>query len=354
MTPNKSPRRQPPLLPAALPREIATHYEDGASVTLYQGDRLDLLREVASRNAQAGLIVTSPPYNTGKEYETPTSLNEYVNQQTETIRACLEILSPTGSICWQVGHYIEGKGRDKEAFPLDLVLYPVFKRFGLKLRNRIVWHFGHGLHETYRLTGRHETILWFTQDTSDYTFNLDPIRVPQKYPGKRAFRGPAKGQPSGNPMGKNPTDVWEIPNVKANHVEKTQHPCQFPVALVERLVLALTNEGDLVVDPYIGVGSTAVACALHNRRCAGADTEPRYLETARQRIRQAWNGTLRVRPMNKPVYQPDTRSAVARVPEEWVPPPSVYAPCEPMMRRLCEESAPSEGDDECAGSAPSG
>jgi adenine-specific DNA-methyltransferase len=267
------------------------------------------------------LIVTSPPYNVGKEYEQRTSLEEYVEEQRKTVESCLKILSPTGSICWQIGHYIEDSGKKKEAFPLDLVLYPIFKELGLKLRNRIVWHFGHGLHERVRFSGRHETILWFTRDTDNYTFNLDPIRVPQKYPGKRAFRGPKKGKPSGNPLGKNPSDVWDMPNVKSNHIEKSDHPCQFPVALVERLVLCMTNEGDLVVDPYIGVGTTAVACCRQGRRSAGADIEARYLRIARDRVEKAWSGTLKVRPLNKPVYKPDSNMTVARVPEEWTAQP---------------------------------
>lgn len=297
---------------------IAEEYSPDATVTLYHGDRLALLEQIAEAGSKAELIVTSPPYNVGKEYEETTSLEEYVEGQRQTIEACLAVLSPTGSICWQVGHYIEGNGSSKEAFPLDLVLYPVFKSFGLKLRNRIVWHFGHGLHENFRFSGRHETILWFTWDVGDYTFNLDPIRVPQKYPGKRAYSGPRKGKPSGNPLGKNPSDVWDMPNVKANHVEKTEHPCQFPVAMIERLVLGMTNEENLVVDPYMGVGTTAVASLLHNRRSAGADTEIRYLEIARERLQQVHEGTLKIRPLNKPVYKPDTRMAVARVPEEWV------------------------------------
>jgi len=296
---------------------IVPSFSPEANVTLYQGDRLDLLRQIGDAGAHAELIVTSPPYNTGKEYEIKTSLHDYVQGQKETIAACMEILAPTGSICWQVGHYIEGSSTSKEAYPLDLVLYPVFKSFGLKLRNRIIWHFGHGLHEEHRFSGRHEVVLWFTRDANDYTFNLDPIRVPQKYPGKRAFRGPNKGRPSGNPLGKNPTDVWDIPNVKANHVEKTEHPCQFPVALVERLILGMTNEGDLVVDPYIGVGTTAVASVLHGRRVAGADVEERYLMIARDRVQQAWAGTIRTRPLNKPVYQPDSRSSLAKMPREW-------------------------------------
>ena len=299
---------------------IADSFSPQATVTLFLGDRLDLLKQIAESGQQAELIVTSPPYNIGKEYEETTSLPEYVAEQRRTIEACVSILSPTGSLCWQVGHYIEGSGKNKEAFPLDIVLYPIFKEFHLKLRNRIVWHFGHGLHERVRFSGRHETILWFTRDTSDYTFNLDPVRVPQKYPGKRAFRGPRKGQPSGNPLGKNPSDVWDMPNVKANHREKTIHPCQYPVALVERLVLALSSEGDLVVDPYLGVGTTTVAAFMHRRRSAGADTEARYLQVARERLMQAAAGNLPIRPLNQPVYQPDQSLAIARLPEEWTTP----------------------------------
>jgi DNA modification methylase len=300
------------------PLIIAEEYNPEANVILFHGDRLTLLKQIADAGSQAELIVTSPPYNVGKEYEKETSLDEYVEGQRQTIEACLNVLSPTGSICWQIGHYIKGSGKAKEAFPLDLVLYPVFKDFGLRLRNRIVWHFGHGLHEEFRFSGRHETILWFTREVNNYTFNLDAVRVRQKYPGKRAYRGEKKGQPSGNPLGKNPSDVWDMPNVKSNHIEKTEHPCQFPVALVARLVLAMTNEGDLVIDPYMGVGTTAVASLLHNRRAAGADTQARYLEIARERVEKAWMGTLQIRPLDQPVYEPDTRMAVARMPEEWV------------------------------------
>jgi len=302
---------------AGLELSISESFSPDATATLFLGDRLDLLEQIARSGQRAELVVTSPPYNMGKEYEEAISLPEYVADQRRTIEACVSILAPTGSLCWQVGHYIAGSGKNKEAFPLDIVLYPVFKEFHLKLRNRIVWYFGHGLHERVRFSGRHEAILWFTRDTEDYTFNLDPVRVPQKYPGKRAFRGPRKGQPSGNPLGKNPSDVWDIPNVKANHREKTFHPCQYPVALVERLVLALTNEGDLVVDPYIGVGTTAVAAFIRGRRSAGADTEARYLKVARKRLVQAATGNLPVRPLNQPVYKPDQNLAIARLPKEW-------------------------------------
>lgn len=245
------------------------------------------------------LIVTSPPYNIGKSYERRTSLDAYLDGQRALIAEAVRVLAEGGSICWQVGNHVD-RG---EVFPLDILLYPIFVEHGLKLRNRIIWHFGHGLHCQKRLSGRHETILWFTKG-DDYTFNLDPIRVPSKYPAKKHFKGPNAGQLSGNPLGKNPSDVWEIPNVKSNHVEKTDHPCQFPVELVERLVLALTEPGDRVLDPYLGVGSTAIAAEMHGREGWGCDIDKTYIATARKRLKALANGTLKTRPMGRPVYDP--------------------------------------------------
>lgn len=246
------------------------------------------------------LIVTSPPYNIGKSYERKYSLDSYLADQSQVISECVRLLHPQGSLCWQVGNHIAA---DSEVFPLDIVLYDAFKSHGLKLRNRIVWHFEHGLHCSKRFSGRYETILWFTK-SNDYTFELDRVRVPSKYPNKRHFKGPRKGELSGNPLGKNPGDVWVIPNVKSNHVEKTVHPCQFPVELVERLVLSMTNPCDSVLDPYMGVGSTLVAAAKHNRVGYGCDIVDEYVEIARKRLVALFNGTLRTRPMGKPVYDP--------------------------------------------------
>jgi adenine-specific DNA-methyltransferase len=250
-------------------------------------------------NDSIKLIVTSPPYNLGKEYETKSSLDAYLEAQSACIKEAVRLLHPKGSICWQVGNYVD----DGEVFPLDILLYPIFKKADLFLRNRIIWSFGHGLHCQKRFSGRYETILWFTKG-DDYTFNLDEVRVPSKYPNKKHFKGPKRGQLSGNPLGKNPADVWDIPNVKANHVEKTDHPCQFPVGLVERLVLSLTNKNDAVLDPYLGVGSSAIAALKNGRKAYGCDTEQEYIDIALSRIDELRSGTLRVRPMNKPVYEP--------------------------------------------------
>jgi len=218
--------------------------------TMACADNLAFMRELPSESMK--LIVTSPPYNIGKSYERRRPLNSYVKDQQQVIAECVRLLHPSGSICWQVGNHVE----TGEVFPLDVILYQVFKEHRLKLRNRIIWHFEHGLHCSNRLSGRHEAILWFTK-SNNYTFNLNPIRVPSKYPNKKYYKGPKAGQVSSNPLGKNPGDVWVFPNVKNNHVEKTIHPCQFPVELVERLVLSMTNVGDRVLDPYMGIIASA-------------------------------------------------------------------------------------------------
>lgn len=260
-------------------------------------DNLSFMRPLTDGSMK--LIVTSPPYNIGKTYERKQPLQRYIENQAQVISECVRLLHPNGSLCWQVGNHVD-KG---EVFPLDIILYPIFKQHGLKLRNRIIWHFGHGLHCSNRFSGRHETILWFTKG-DQYTFNLDPVRIPSKYPNKKHFKGPNKGELSGNPAGKNPSDVWDIPNVKSNHVEKTIHPCQFPVELIERLVLSMTDAGDSVFDPYMGVGTSVVAAIKHRRVGYGCDTEQEYVDVAWERIHALREGTLKTREMGKPVYDP--------------------------------------------------
>jgi adenine-specific DNA-methyltransferase len=277
--------------------EIRKNFDENANIILYCGDTIELLRQIPDETAR--LVVTSPPYNIGKPYEQKINLGEYINQQEMVIKESIRIVKKDGSICWQVGNYINNSA----IIPLDILLYPIFEKFELKLRNRIVWYFGHGLHASKRFSGRYEVILWFTK-SDNYIFNLDAIRIPQKYPNKKYFKGPKKGKMSCHPLGKNPTDIWEIPNVKSNHPEKTIHPCQFPVELIERLVLALTNPGDLVVDPFIGVGSTAIAAISHSRKVAGADIVEQYIKIAKERINLLFRGKLRLRPLGKPVYIP--------------------------------------------------
>ena len=264
-------------------------------------DNLEFLAALPDESIQ--LVIASPPYNIGKSYENQTPLAQYLDNQTKVIKECVRVLSPQASICWQVGNHVN-KG---EIVPLDIMLYPLFAAHGLKLRNRVIWHFAHGLHCSKRLSGRYETIMWFTK-SDKYTFNLDPIRVPSKYPNKRYYKGPKAGQLSGNPLGKNPGDLWSIPNVKNNHVEKTTHPCQFPIELIERLVLSLTNENDRVLDPYMGVGTSVIGALKHNRKGYGCDIVKEYVDIAQSRIKSLKSGTLKTRPMNKPIYDPTKKN----------------------------------------------
>ena len=297
-------------------------FKEGYDIVLGLNDVISFIEDIPDKSIM--LVVTSPPYNIGKPYEKRVKFRKYLKWQREVVEECIRILDSKGSICWEVGNYIE----NGEVFPLDTYFYRMFKEFGLKLRNRIVWRFGHGLHAQMRFSGRYETILWFTK-SDGYVFNLDDVRVPQKYPGKRAYKGPNKGKPSGHPLGKNPSDiwdflvrewdmeVWDIPNVKSRHPEKTIHPSQFPIGLVERLVLALTNEDDVVFDPFVGVGSSLIAAILHNRKAIGVDKERMYTDIAYKRIIEALKGTLRKRPLGKPLYRPKGTEKVARVPTEW-------------------------------------
>jgi adenine-specific DNA-methyltransferase len=302
---------------------IDPKFHSDAKTVLYHGDCMKGLDDVP--DGAIKLIITSPPYNIGKVYEDATHLDAYLDALSPIVDQLVRVLSPTGSLCWQVGNYVD-KG---EVFPLDILYYPFFKRHGLKLRNRIVWHFDHGLHATKRFSGRYETLLWFTK-SDDYTFNLDPVRVPSKYPGKRHYKGEKYGQPSGNPLGKNPADIWkilvrdwetalwDIPNVKANHPEKTIHPCQFPIELVERCILALSDKDDWVLDPFSGVGSALLAAIMNERRAMGCEKEEQYIQIAQQRISDLESGKLGYRPLGKPVHQPTGKEKVSQVPLEWL------------------------------------
>lgn len=301
---------------------IDNEYNENSKIIYHTGDTLDFLKTLPDNYAK--LIITSPPYNIGKSYEVKTTIENYLLTQEEVIKELIRVLHENGSVCWQVGNYVE----NGEVFPLDIFYYHIFKKYNLKLRNRIVWHFGHGLHASKRFSGRYETILWFTK-SDEYTFNLDAVRIPSKYPGKRHYKGEKKGQLSGNPKGKNPSDVWkfvaqewdkelwEIPNVKSNHPEKTIHPAQYPIELVERCVLALTNDNDVVLDPYAGVGSSLIAAIKRNRKAVGVDKEREYVEIGKQRINDFYDGKLKIRPLGKPIHEPTGKEKVAQYPEEW-------------------------------------
>ena len=295
---------------------IFKRYRESNVITLYNGDCIKLLKKLPDESVD--LIVTSPPYCIGKAYEDPKNdIDTFKKQHKKIFKEIYRVVKVGGSICWQVGYHVSNKC----VIPLDYVVYDIFTSMSSKLlhplilRNRIIWTFGHGLNSNNRFSGRHETILWFSKGEPTL-FNLDEIRVPQKYPGKRAYKGKRKGELSGNPFGKNPSDVWDIPNVKAMHIEKTSHPCQFPVAIPQRLIKALTPVGGLVLDPFMGVGTSGVAAFIEKRRFVGAEIMQEYYDVAVERMTEAINGTVKIRE-DKPVLIPNKNTSVAKLPEEF-------------------------------------
>ena len=276
---------------------------------VHHGDWRGLLKQIPDESAD--LTVTSPPYCIGKSYETGRTVDDFRKEHADVIPRIVELTKPGGNICWQVGYHV----KNSVLMPLDFIVHEIFSAIpGIMLRNRLIWTFNSGLHCSHRLSGRHEVVLWYSKG-DDYHFELDPIRLPQRYPGKRHHKGAKRGQFSSNPRGKNPGDVWDIPNVKASSVEKTQHPCQFPIGLVQGLIKALSPPDGLVLDPFLGSGSTGAAAAIEGRRFVGAEMDVEYHRLAIQRIDAAITGDLPYRSYGKPLYTPS--GSVARRPAQF-------------------------------------
>ncbi len=289
---------------------FSEHTSGSTMARLWHGRARDCLEQLLPESVD--LIVTSPPYFVGKEYDASQSVADFVTELRQVLPGMTRCLKPGGSLCWQVGNHVQN-GR---LTPLDAIIVGQLQLDDtFVLRNRIIWTFGHGAHASKRFSGRHETILWYTKGSNHY-FDLDASRVPQRYPGKRHYKGPKKGEWSGNPLGKNPGDIWDIgdiwgiPNVKAKHIEKTEHPCQFPTALVRRLIVAFSPKGGLVVDPYLGSGTSAIAALLEGRNVIGCDLERKYLQIADNRIRSFIQGELQIRE-DTPVRVPNPSESVA-------------------------------------------
>lgn len=299
--------------PSKQEKRTAEKSRSGIRTRLEVQDAFQFLARLKPNSVD--LIVSSPPYCIGKEYDTSLSIDHFKADHLRLAPLLVRALRDGGSLCWQIGHHVQ----NGISVPLDAIVYPIFAaQEGLFLRNRIIWTFGHGVHANHRFSGRHEVVLWFTKG-HNYHFNLDAVRVPQKYPGKRHYKGPKKGQWSGNPLGKNPSDVWDIPNVKSRHIEKTEHPCQFPVALVQRLIRALAPDRGLVVDPFMGSGTSALASMIEGRQFAGCDLNEGYVEIARRRLTATKkNSGPNYRPLDRAIYQPKGNEAVARRPPHFV------------------------------------
>lgn len=263
-----------------IKRRLGEPFFEVPGFLLYQMDCFDGMRALG--NFGVNLTVTSPPYNIGKEYEDRKPLDEYVKWTEEWVRLVFELSAPNGALCLNLG-YVEVPGRGK-AVPLPYLLWD---RTPFYLLQEIIWHYGAGVAARKSLSPRNEKILWYVRDSEDYVFELDSIRDPNvKYP--RQFKN---GKLKVNPAGKNPTDVWILPKVTSgtnrSSVERTPHPAQFPEALIDRIVKGMSQAHDVVLDPFMGSGTTAVVALQNERECVGFEQNADYCSLAAQRV-ETW------------------------------------------------------------------
>lgn len=254
----------------------APYYETDKCI-LFCGDTINMQGKL--KPAFFDTIITSPPYNIGKEYERVKSLEEYIEWSGKWITDACQLLTDTGAMLLNLGYVsVENQGR---AVPLPYLLWD---KIPLYLNQEIVWNYSAGVACKKYLSPRNEKILWYVKDCNSYTFNLDAIRDKNvKYPNSKK-----NGRLRVNTLGKNPSDVWEIAKVTTGFnrasKERTPHPCQFPVDLIDRLVLGFSNCEDIIYDPFVGSGTTFESCIKNNRYCVGFEIKEEYCEIARQRV----------------------------------------------------------------------
>lgn len=219
------------------------------------------------------LICTSPPYKANKSYESWESFEDYEDFADQWIEQASRVLTPTGTMMLNVGYT---KIARNETLPLTYLYHRLATKCGLKLVQEIVWRYYGGMSYKLRYTHRTERIMWLTKDPNNCTFNLDDVRVKEW----KAF------DKRNNPMGKNPSDVWEIKRVVGGTGSvdmKYNHPAQFPPLMVERIIKAHSNEGDLVYDPFLGTGTTCVIAKELNRNSIGCELVDEYIDVCKER-----------------------------------------------------------------------
>ena len=251
-------------------------------LAIYQGDAQDLLRKLPPSSVD--LTVTSPPYNIGKPYETKLVLDDYVAWCECWIRSIHGATAEDGALWLNVG-YLQVPGKAK-ALPIPYLLW---NRVDFFLVQEIVWNYGAGVASRRSFSPRNEKFLWYVRNEQAYKFHLDAVRDPNvKYPNQKK-----NGKLKCNPLGKNPTDVWQFPKVTSgmnrSADERTPHPAQFPLAVIERIIKACSNPGDVVLDPFMGSGTTAEAALNSGRLVIGFEIRPDYIEIAHRRLRAASN-----------------------------------------------------------------
>ena len=253
-------------------------YYNKNNILLYKGDTLKILKKLKNSKLFDATI-TSPPYNIGKEYEKNLTTDAYLEWSEEWINSVYKTSKDNASFWLNLGYYsVENIGK---AVP---IIYTLWNRIPFYLQQEIIWNYGAGVAAKKFFSPRNEKFLWYLKDKDNYKFFLDRIRDPNvKYPNQKK-----NGKIKVNSLGKNPSDVWYIPKVtsgsKRSSKERTAHPAQFPIALINRIVLCSTNENDLILDPFLGSGTTAVSALLYNRKFLGIEIDEKYIEIAANRI----------------------------------------------------------------------
>ena len=256
---------------------MGTPTYENEGVVIYNGDCLKLLSSLESELFD--LVVTSPPYNIGKEYETIMDPEHYKQWSKEWIEQVYKVTKDDGAFWLNLGYF--SLPNKANAIPIAYYLWDIIPFYFIQ---EIVWNYGAGVACKNTFSPRNEKFLWYVKNFSDYKFNLDAIRDTNvKYPNQKK-----NGKLRCNPLGKNPTDVWQIPKVTSgtnrSSVERTPHPAQFPSALIDRIVQACSNQGDLILDPFMGSGSTAEAALKAGRQVVGFEIEPAYIKIIGDRL----------------------------------------------------------------------
>lgn len=232
------------------------------------GDAISLLKELPDNSIN--LIVADPPYNLGKDYGNNHDLkgfDDYLEFTRQWTSEAKRVLKNDGSIYVFMGvRFIS-------------YLYDILDREQeLFFNSWVVWHYTQGLGKTKGFSPRHDDILVFNK-TKNFKFNLDDVRVPQKYYRAR-----------NNMRGANPGDVWKFSHVHYSNPNRQNHPTQKPEGLIERMILASSDKGDTVLDPFSGSGTTLRVCQQLERKGVGFELNPEYVEMTKARLAEPFNG----------------------------------------------------------------
>lgn len=254
-------------------------YYSRSGFILYNEDCTELLERLFKTDIRVDLTLTSPPYNIGKEYESIKEVPQFVSWCSRWMNQIHRVTNDTGAFWLNLGYFeVEAKGL---CVPIPYLLWD---KSPFYLMQELVWHYGAGVTTKKRFCPRNEKWLYYVKNVSSYVFNLDAVRDPNvKYPNQKK-----NGKFRCNPLGKNPTDVWEFPKVttgkKRSSKERTGHPAQFPLGVVDRIVKVSSNEEDLVLDPFSGSASTGISAVGNGRVYLGFEILKDYCALSVERF----------------------------------------------------------------------